>query len=87
MSYISVKIYELTVKFQDEENYSFAQYQQDVDKIINSNVDWTNMIEMCEAVVTDIICGRSKDDDNQYVYECAMKTVYGDDIFTLLNKL
>ena len=44
--------------------------------------DWTALVEMCQAYLDD----PDRDNDfEQYIFECAIETVYGKDIWEWVN--
>ena len=50
------------------------------------NPDLTGLIRTCQGYIADVKKGRTDEDDPHYIYEEALKALYGKDVFNWINK-
>ena len=51
------------------------------------NPDWSGVQEMCQEVIDSLAKDGWYDDDmDHYIFEGAMQAVFGEDVFTWMNK-
>jgi len=48
--------------------------------------DMCDLLNLCANHIKDIVDGNEDDDDEHYIYEEVMKTLYGDDVFDKLRE-
>ena len=50
------------------------------------NINWEYLIKLCEAIIDDYDKKGYSKDAKYWVYERAMKTIYGENVFEWLNE-
>jgi hypothetical protein len=50
------------------------------------DIDFEKLINMTENFVTNVIKGENRSDDDIYIWEKTMMTIYGDDFFNWFNE-
>jgi len=48
--------------------------------------DMGDLLNLCANHIKDIVDGNEDDDDEHYIYEEVMKTLYGEDVFVKLRE-
>lgn len=48
-------------------------------------IDWSDVIEICEQYINEIFHKELDEDTENFIFEAALKAVYGNDIFNYVN--